>query len=161
MQRHSDTRLSLRKLRFAAAVSSRADGSDHGVGYGMAASDDLFSFVEASLAEMSEHPGVGWTVDSVAGALSRRQAFLVELSDGYVIVFAAGSEHLHVWIGASYHGHCDLNAALAEVLELARKAGARFIRFGSHRRGWDRVAPRLGFVRDGDYFLMEVPDVEP
>lgn len=84
-------------------------------------------------------------------------AFLfVRGSDWFVLrpVVESGIGGVIIWVGCGSDNAPERH--LDEVKHLARMIGARWLRFHSSRKGWLRVAPRLGFVRreDDDDGLM-------
>lgn len=84
-------------------------------------------------------------------AIRTRVAFLfVRDSDGFVLkpVTEAGIRGVVVWVGWGSLGATERH--LPEVKRLARMIGARWLRFHSVRKGWLKVAPRLGWVRQPD-----------
>ncbi len=53
---------------------------------------------------------------------------------------------LHVWSGFSDPDGVNLHeATMAQLREWGASIGARYIRFASPRRGWDKLARKLGF----------------
>ncbi|WP_241462255.1 hypothetical protein [Aeromonas finlandensis] len=70
--------------------------------------------------------------------------------DGFVLkpVSERGTTGVLVWVGWGHGGVPERH--LPEVRRLARMVGARWLRFHSARRGWLRVAPRMGWVRQPD-----------
>lgn len=84
-------------------------------------------------------------------AIRNRVAFLfVRNADGFVLkpVVEAGGCGVLVWAGWGSDGAPARH--LPEVKRLARMVGARWLRFHSVRRGWLRVAPKMGWVRQPD-----------
>lgn len=84
-------------------------------------------------------------------AIRNRVAFLfVRGDDGFVLkpVSEQGTTGVLVWVGWGDSGAPERN--LPEVKRLARMIGARWLRFHSARRGWLKVAPRMGWVRQQD-----------
>lgn len=84
-------------------------------------------------------------------AIRNRVAFLfVRDADGFVLkpVVEAGGCGVLVWAGWGSQG-APLRH-LPEVKRLARMIGARWLRFHSTRRGWLKVAPKMGWVRQPD-----------
>lgn len=81
-------------------------------------------------------------------AIRNRVAFLfVRGDDGFVLkpISEQGATGVLVWVGWGDGGAPERH--LPEVKRLARMIGARWLRFHSTRRGWLRVAPRIGWVR--------------
>ena len=88
--------------------------------------------------------------ERIHDACINQQAFLfVRGGDGFVLkpVVVNGEVEVLVWAGWGSHGaparHID------EVKRLARLIGARRIRFHTVRKGFLRVAPRIGFECSG------------
>lgn len=84
-------------------------------------------------------------------AIRNRVAFLfVRCEDVFVLkpVVEQGITGVLVWVGWGDGGAPDRH--LPEVKRLARLIGARWLRFHSARKGWLRVAPRMGWVRQPD-----------
>ena len=84
-------------------------------------------------------------------AIRNRVAFLfVRGTDGFVLkpVVEQGITGVLVWVGWGDGGAPERH--LPEVKRLARLIGARWLRFHSARKGWLRVAPRMGWVRQSD-----------
>lgn len=98
-------------------------------------------------AQVAEVLAIGHNSDSVddviLGVASNRYG-LVTAGDGWA-VFWADDTTLFVWL---VHG-VNLNLAesfAAELDAMARRAGVRYIEFLSPRPGWQRMAPRFGFI---------------
>ena len=84
-------------------------------------------------------------------AIRKGMAFLfVRGADGFVLkpVVEQGITGVLVWVGWGDGGAPERH--LPEVKRLARLIGARWLRFHSARKGWLRVAPRMGWVRQPD-----------
>lgn len=84
-------------------------------------------------------------------AIRNRVAFLfVRGDDGFVLkpVSEQGTTGVLVWVGWG-DGRAP-ERHLPEVKRLARLIGARWLRFHSARKGWLKVAPRMGWVRQPD-----------
>ncbi len=84
-------------------------------------------------------------------AIRNRVAFLfVRGDDGFVLKPQAedGVTGVLVWVGWGDGGAPERH--LPEVKHLARLIGARWLRFHSARKGWLRVAPKMGWVRQLD-----------
>ncbi|UMQ35776.1 hypothetical protein [Aeromonas hydrophila] len=84
-------------------------------------------------------------------AIQNRVAFLfVRGTDGFVLkpVVEQGITGVLVWVGWGDGGAPERH--LPEVKRLARMIGARWLRFHSTRKGWLKVAPRMGWVRQPD-----------
>ena len=88
---------------------------------------------------------------NVHSAIRNRVAFLfVRGYDGFVLkpMSENGVTGVLVWVGWGDGGAPERH--LPEVKRLARLIGARWLRFSSSRKGWLRVAPRMGWVRQPD-----------
>ncbi|MCF5894725.1 hypothetical protein [Aeromonas veronii] len=84
-------------------------------------------------------------------AIRIRVAFLfVRGADGFVLkpVVEQGITGVLVWVGWGNGGAPERH--LPEVKRLARMIGARWLRFHSARKGWIKVAPKMGWVRQPD-----------
>lgn len=84
-------------------------------------------------------------------AIRNRVAFLfVRGDDGFVLkpLSENGVTGVLVWVGWGDGGAPERH--LPEVKRLARLIGARWLRFHSSRKGWLRVAPRMGWWRQPD-----------
>ncbi|MGL6373002.1 hypothetical protein ACSZMY_04900 [Aeromonas hydrophila] len=84
-------------------------------------------------------------------AIRNRVAFLfVRGADGFVLkpVVEQGFTGVLVWVGWGDGGAPERH--LPEVKRLARMIGSRWLRFHSARKGWLKVAPRMGWVRQPD-----------
>ncbi|HDO1314702.1 hypothetical protein [Aeromonas veronii] len=84
-------------------------------------------------------------------AIHNRVAFLfVRSDDGFVLkpVRERGTTGVLVWVGWGQGGAPQRH--LPEVKRLARMVGARWLRFHSARKGWLKLAPGMGWVRQPD-----------
>jgi hypothetical protein len=63
---------------------------------------------------------------------------------------------LHVWVGFSTPDVTLHAPTMAQLLEWARNIKARRIEFASPRRGWERLARKLGFVPKMTVYEYEV-----
>ena len=91
-------------------------------------------------------------------ACHNEQAFLfVRGDDGFVLRPQTVGGELQVLVWAAWGGAGAIDRNIDEVKHLARKIGSRELVFHSVRKGWLRVAPRFGWVRqedDEDGFLV-------
>ncbi|WP_421279887.1 hypothetical protein [Aeromonas taiwanensis] len=88
---------------------------------------------------------------TIASACRQKQAFLfVRGGDGFVLkpVAEQGLVGVVIWVGWGDGGAPKRH--LPEVKRLARMIGARWLRFHSSRKGWLKVAPTMGWVRQPD-----------
>lgn len=84
-------------------------------------------------------------------AIHNRVAFLfVRGSDGFVLKPVVEQEitGVLVWVGWGNGGAPERH--LPEVKRLARMIGARWLRFHSARKGWLKLVPKMGGVRQPD-----------
>ncbi|QHB82635.1 hypothetical protein GIS01_10875 [Aeromonas veronii] len=84
-------------------------------------------------------------------AIRNRVAFLfVRGDDGFVLkpVSERGTTGVLVWVCWGQGGAPQRH--LPEVKRLARMVGARWLRFHSARKGWLKLAPGMGWVRQPD-----------
>lgn len=77
-------------------------------------------------------------------ACRRSRAFLFESPEGFVVLRPLASKGLWIWIAES-NRPVDRLSYLNEIIDLARQVGAKYLGFGSDRKGFYRVAPKLGF----------------
>lgn len=56
---------------------------------------------------------------------------------------------IHVWVGINLKGK-SLHYRFIEALQSAKATGVNFIRFETKRKGFDRIAPKLGFFKLGE-----------
>jgi hypothetical protein len=109
----------------------------------------------ALIAQQCQEPGL---VDEIESGLSNKRAFLfVRGEDGFVLkpVAQQGQIGVLVWAGWGKDGAAARH--IPEVKKLAGMIGASWLRFHSCRKGWLKVAPKLGWVRqpdDGDGFMV-------
>lgn len=90
-------------------------------------------------------------ISDLHNAIHTRVAFLfVRGTDGFVLkpVVENGVTGVLVWVGWGISGAPARH--LPEAKHLARLIGARWLRFHSTRKGWLKIAPRLGWVRQPD-----------
>lgn len=90
-------------------------------------------------------------IESLRDAIRNGVAFLfVRGDDGFVLkpVVEDGATGVIVWAGWGDNHAPERH--ITEVRSLARQIGARWIRFHSARKGWLKVAPRMGWVRQAD-----------
>ena len=114
--------------------------------------------MHSKLQRIAADSGALTLIEKIRDAIRNRVAFLfVRGDDGFVLkpVVEDGTTGVIVWAGWG-NNHAP-ERHLPEVKSLARKIGARWIRFHSARKGWLRVAPRMGWVRqanDADGFYV-------
>ena len=106
----------------------------------------VWSQIKPSLEDMAKRST--WIIEDAYCDLKEGRANLyLTIEDkyftGYIITQTLGST-LHVW--AAYNNKNDvLVDGLESVKELAKEQGLSEITFISPRKGWDRIAPKIGF----------------
>ena len=84
-------------------------------------------------------------------AIRNRMTFLfVRGDDGFVLKPQAEDGVIGVLVLVGWGDGGAPERHLPEVKRLARLIGARWLRFHSARKGWLKVAPRMGWVRQPD-----------
>ena len=107
--------------------------------------------MKASIDRIARDTGNPRLSAELQDAIRNRVAFLfVRGDDGFVLkpLVEDGITGVLVWVGWGSGEAPERH--LPEVKRLARMIGARWLRFHSARRGWLRVAPRMGWVRQPD-----------
>lgn len=107
--------------------------------------------MKAALGRIGKSVGEPNLPSNIASACRQKQAFLfVRGRDGFVLkpVAENGLVGVVIWVGWGDGGAPERH--LPEVKRLARLIGARWLRFHSSRKGWLRVAPRMGWKRQSD-----------
>lgn len=116
------------------------------------------TMVRAALKRITRDTGSPNLPLELQDAIRDRVAFLfVRDDDGFVLKPQSedGVIGVLVWVGWGDGGAPERH--LPEVKRLARLIGARWLRFHSARKGWLKVAPRMGWVRqpnDADGFYV-------
>jgi hypothetical protein len=106
----------------------------------------VWSQIKPSLEDMAKRST--WIVEDAYCDLKEGRANLyLTIEDkyftGYIITQTLGST-LHIW--AAYNNKNDvLVDGLEAVKALAKEQGLSEITFISPRKGWDRIAPKIGF----------------
>lgn len=90
-------------------------------------------------------------IEKIRDAIRNGVAFLfVRDDDGFVLKPVAEDGVTGVIIWAGWGDNHAPERHIDEVKLLARQIGARWIRFHSARKGWLKVAPRMGWVRQAN-----------
>jgi hypothetical protein len=106
----------------------------------------VWSQIKPSLESMASRST--WIVEDAYSDIKEGRANLYLTLDkdyftGYIITQTLGDK-LHIW--AAYNTNNDvLKDGLEATKELAKQQGLSEITFISPRRGWDKIAPKLGF----------------
>ena len=102
--------------------------------------------IKPSLKEMAKRST--WIAEDAYSDIKEGRANLYLTLDkdyftGYIITQTLGNK-LHIW--AAYNTNNDvLKDGLEATKELAKQQGLSEITFISPRKGWDKIAPKLGF----------------
>ncbi|MFC5707629.1 hypothetical protein [Aeromonas eucrenophila] len=100
------------------------------------------------IASDTRNPNISAELQS---AIRNRVAFLfVRDADGFVLKPVVEKKVTGVLVWAGWGDDGAPARHLPEVKHLARMIGARWLRFHSTRRGWLKVAPKMGWVRQPD-----------
>lgn len=111
----------------------------------------MMSMVRNPITRISTDTGNPGLSVELQDAIRNRMAFLfVRGADGFVLrpVVEQGVTGVLIWVGWGDGGAPQRH--LPEVKRLARMIGARWLRFHSSRKGWLKVAPTMGWVRQPD-----------
>lgn len=111
----------------------------------------MASAASVAIARIAADAGSLNLLAELQDAIRNKVAFLfVRGDDGFVLKPASeqGTTGVLVWVGWGDGGAPERH--LPEVKRLARLIGARWLRFHSVRKGWLRVAPKMGWLRQQD-----------
>lgn len=93
--------------------------------------------------------------DMVADSIESGESFLYLHDDGFSVL-TPHFDKLHVWVSCAYTGRANLPNAVTDFIQVAKLLELPKITFGSLRNGWHRVAPKLGFHFDGEFYTRIV-----
>jgi hypothetical protein len=107
----------------------------------------VWNQIKPSLSEIAEL-GNDWIPEDAYCDIKvgKAQLYLV-IKDGYFIGYIITqliNNSLHVWAAYS-NSHDILSEGLTEIIKIANKMNAKEITFSSYRKGWEKIAPTLGF----------------
>ncbi len=88
-------------------------------------------------------------LNEIRNAIAKDEAFCFGADDVRMVLRPRsknGIPYVVIWLGASI-GHNNMVKYLPEVQQLTRMIGGRWVEFYTVRKGFIRVAPRLGFER--------------
>lgn len=94
---------------------------------------------------------MGWNSDDILTYLKTENGYLHLIYEedtcvGMFVVSYLGSE-VHITVAQTFDYHLkSLYNAVMTVIDLGRKQGCTKASFGSNRRGWCKIAKKLGFV---------------
>ena len=105
-------------------------------------------FVRPGLEKIKTKSTEPWIPEDVyADCYSQRSLLWVLFSNdkpvGFVVLQPNG-DTLHVWCGFSYEGGW-LETGWEHIQQIAKLQGLKKVSFESNRRGWDKVAGKMGF----------------
>lgn len=107
-----------------------------------------WEWVRPGLIKIKTKSSEAWIPEDVyADCYSQRSALWVLFSNdkpvGFVVLQPSG-EALHVWCGFAYEGNW-METAWEHIKGICRVQGFKRVTFDSNRRGWDKVAGKMGF----------------
>jgi len=117
--------------------------------------ENYWEKIKPSLIKMARN----WRYEQAYCELKYQSAFLYltiedEQETGYVIL----QKHdyvIHVW--AAYNNKNNvLIDGLERIKEIAKKHNCLFISFKSYRKAWEKVAPKLGFKKENEFWKLKL-----
>lgn len=114
--------------------------------------DDEAAWVTPILDEIARETRADWAPDDVIRSVNEGRSVLFSTrggvrEDGFIVVRASesmsGVKALFIWVAWSPRGDA-VETFWEEVLEIGREAGFSAVEFHSPRKGWNRLAERLG-----------------
>jgi hypothetical protein len=77
--------------------------------------------------------------------------------EGFIVAKPLSEQVLFLWMGCGFNGHIlDFNATTEGVKALALRYGFTELRFQSPRKGWQKLAPTVGFKVKEVLYSMEI-----
>ena len=107
----------------------------------------VWNQIKPSLTEISELGGEWIPEDAYCDIKVGKAQLYLGIKDGYFIGYIITqliNQSLHVWAAYS-NSHEILAEGLSEIVEIANKMNAKEITFSSYRKGFEKIAPKLGF----------------
>ncbi|PRH10977.1 hypothetical protein C6T61_07335 [Burkholderia multivorans] len=77
---------------------------------------------------------------------------------GWMVIHLIGRD-FHIWLLWARNGFDVMSVFRADLMQMARVAGARMLTFGSSRRGWEKVAGHHGFKMRSTTYECPVDDL--
>ena len=107
-----------------------------------------WSWVRPGLEKIKTKSSEAWIPEDVyADCYSQRSWLWVLFNNdkpvGFVVLQPNGN-YLHVWCGFAYEGNW-LETGWEHIKQIAKAQGFTNVSFDSNRRGWDKVAGKMGF----------------
>ena len=120
-----------------------------------------WEFVKEGLQRIHDRSTDRWLAEDIYWMLKGNQYSLhiVDDNKGFVILQSVkGWDGLEVFVFCAYivPGHDVMDAAFAEVQEMARSVGAKRVRFQSMRKGWGKRAEQLGYKAGYQEYELEL-----
>jgi len=92
--------------------------------------------------------------DYVADSIESKESFL-QLHDGGFSILTPHPDRLHIWVACAWNGHGDMSISITDIINVAKLLKLPQITFATTRKGWQKVAPKLGFHFDGEFYVRE------
>jgi hypothetical protein len=105
----------------------------------------VWNQIKPSLCNISELGGDWIPEDAYCDIKIGKAQLYLAIKDNYFIgyvILQVFNTTLHIW--AAY-GNNVLEDGLKEIIDLAHQMNAKEITFSSYRKGFEKVAPKLGF----------------
>lgn len=107
----------------------------------------VWNQIKPSLSEISELGGDWIPEDAYCDIKVGKAQLYIGIKDnyfiGYIITQLIGKS-LHVWAAYS-QSHDILSEGLKQIADIASQMNAKEITFTSYRKGFEKIAPKLGF----------------
>lgn len=97
-----------------------------------------------------------WKPEDIYQALNAGDVYLAVIRTGYVVLKPSG-KNLHIWFAMVPGGQTQGVVPWQKDLEqLALECGFKSLSFGTRRKGWQRLAKRLGYTLCGEHYIKEL-----
>ena len=93
--------------------------------------------------------------DYVADSIFSGESHLLLHKDGFSVV-TPHCDRVHIWISCAYTGHGDLMEGFKGIKEYAETRQVERLTFHTERKGWKRIAERIGFVFTGEFYERNI-----
>jgi hypothetical protein len=107
----------------------------------------VWSQIKPSLTEISELGGDWIPEDAYCDIKVGKAQLYLCIKDSYFIGYIVTqllNNSLHVWAAYS-NSHDILSEGLTEIVKIAHNMNVKEITFSSYRKGFEKIAPKLGF----------------
>ncbi|ARZ00815.1 hypothetical protein [Yersinia ruckeri] len=117
---------------------------------------------DSKLARVARDAGDPYLLTQIQDACRKKQAFCFSAEDARIVLrprLRDGVPYVVVWLGVS-SGHHGLEKYTPQVQQLTRMIGGRWAEFYTARKGFIRIARRLGFERladEGGLMKFKIP----